>query len=474
MAVLIGHASIDENGTIQGKKDGDQTGKEVCTRNWYNKPWGALLRPLSTDIAEKSAKACEAACANPAYGYSQPKRNTGHTEAKKVGYKIEDVTKPCGTDCSALMTLCAIAGGVSELEYTGNAPTTSTMCNAFVKTGKYEKLTDKKYLTSDEYLQRGDILVSPGSHTVMVLSNGDKAKPRKDTLLDKVADKIKQATKYPRRGVDVSKSQQNLDYKKIKDAGCEFAIIKVIDKTNQAEPMFETHYKGFTDVGVPVDFYTYVYSTTVEAANVASMAIIKVLNGRKGVVYIDLENDCLKGLKERLPQIVNAYKEKLEAAGLQVALYSGMYFLKETLMPYVDVVDVRKLWCARYYNSYATMYIDSPLDESKKPSVPGFDLIGWQYTSSGKIDGCNGRIDMDIMYKPVDNESYSNSSPIKVGYVDCNSLRVRDMPNTNGRIIGYVTSGQKLIIYEIDKQTGWYRIHPKESQWVSNKYIKIS
>ena len=32
VAVLIGHASIDENGTIQGKTPGDQTTKEICTR----------------------------------------------------------------------------------------------------------------------------------------------------------------------------------------------------------------------------------------------------------------------------------------------------------------------------------------------------------------------------------------------------------------------------------------------------------
>lgn len=36
MSVLIGHASISENGTINGKK-GDQTGKEVCVRNFYSK-----------------------------------------------------------------------------------------------------------------------------------------------------------------------------------------------------------------------------------------------------------------------------------------------------------------------------------------------------------------------------------------------------------------------------------------------------
>ena len=44
MAVKIGHASIDENGNGRGGKAGDQTGREVCTRDWYNKPWNKVMR----------------------------------------------------------------------------------------------------------------------------------------------------------------------------------------------------------------------------------------------------------------------------------------------------------------------------------------------------------------------------------------------------------------------------------------------
>lgn len=40
----IVHASINEFGKITGGKDGDQTGKEICTRSYYNKPWLYVLR----------------------------------------------------------------------------------------------------------------------------------------------------------------------------------------------------------------------------------------------------------------------------------------------------------------------------------------------------------------------------------------------------------------------------------------------
>lgn len=177
MAVKIGHASIDERGRASGGSAGDQTNREVYIKDYYicRDSWGVVLRPVSSEIAEKSAKACEAGCANNNIGYDQMQRNTLHTEAKKVGYDLSKVKVKCETDCSAYMTVCAIAGGVKELEYTGNAPTTSTMVKKFTDTGKYKPLREFKYLKSSDYLLRGDILVLPGHHTAMVLSNGAKA-----------------------------------------------------------------------------------------------------------------------------------------------------------------------------------------------------------------------------------------------------------------------------------------------------------
>mgnify|MGYP007007821211 FL=1 len=53
MAVKIGHASIDERGKARGGAAGDQTGKEVCLRDWYDKNWVSVLRPKNEKEAEK-------------------------------------------------------------------------------------------------------------------------------------------------------------------------------------------------------------------------------------------------------------------------------------------------------------------------------------------------------------------------------------------------------------------------------------
>ena len=75
------------------------------------------------------------------------------------------------------MAVCAEAAGVNmDVAYTqGNAPATFQMKQQWAKTGKFEMLTDKKYLTSADYLKRGDVLVNESRHTVMVLNDGPKA-----------------------------------------------------------------------------------------------------------------------------------------------------------------------------------------------------------------------------------------------------------------------------------------------------------
>ena len=170
--VKIGHASINENGKVSGGTRGDQNKKEVCTRPWYNKRWDFLLRPIDSKMADRIARACEAGCLNDNIGYSQTVRNTLHDEAKKVGYDLSKIKTPCDCDCSSFMTVCAIAGGVKDLEYTGNAPTTRTMVTTFANTGQFNVIQEAQYLESDSFLKRGDILVKVGSHTVMVLTDG--------------------------------------------------------------------------------------------------------------------------------------------------------------------------------------------------------------------------------------------------------------------------------------------------------------
>lgn len=170
----IGHASISENsnnGRDGRAKAGDQTGKEVCIRNFYSKPWKSLLRCKDKNKAEIMAKACESICNNPNVGYDQSQRLTLHDELVKIGFDYSKLTTPCECDCSSFMTVCAECAGIKIPYQSGNAPVTANMVKWFESTGEFEVITSG--INKEDNLLRGDILVgAPNTHTVMVLDDG--------------------------------------------------------------------------------------------------------------------------------------------------------------------------------------------------------------------------------------------------------------------------------------------------------------
>lgn len=164
----IGHASIDENNKIKNGRAGDQTGKEVCIRNYYDKNWDYVLRPKTSDLAEKSAKACEALCNNQCVGYDQNERNSIIPYLELLGWNYLAIKKDTECDCSSLMTACALCGG-AKINYKGNAPHTRSMVARFKESGSYDVFQFVSPKHSN--LKRGDILVKEGSHTAMVLDD---------------------------------------------------------------------------------------------------------------------------------------------------------------------------------------------------------------------------------------------------------------------------------------------------------------
>ena len=168
VGVLIGHASISETGGINGAK-GDSTGKEVCTREWYGKPWDFIAIHPDASVREKIAATCEAGCANNNIGYGQSDRNTLYAQAKAVAYDLSKITTKCNCDCSSFMNVCCVAAGVGS--YGSNGWVTSNMKTNLQKAG-FAIITESTYLASSSYCVRGAIYVKASAHTVCGLSNG--------------------------------------------------------------------------------------------------------------------------------------------------------------------------------------------------------------------------------------------------------------------------------------------------------------
>lgn len=213
-----------------------------------------------------------------------------------------------------------------------------------------------------------------------------------------------------RKGIDVAKWNGTIDWAKVKKAGIEFVVLKVIDKSNKTEESFIRNYAGATAQGLPVDVYNYLYTTTESSAITAAKAVVNTLAGRKvGKVWADVEDACLKNKSIQLIRIINTYKAVIEAAGYEFGVYTGLSFYNSYIKPYREYIDC-EFWIARY-PSTKEMSITSMPAASKKPSI--FHVLwGWQYSSHGKVPGINSYVDLDICYVEPDSTGKLQSTTV--------------------------------------------------------------
>ena len=179
-SVVIGQATSNEKGGVRGGKAGDQTGDEVALGSWsysskngaYNN-WKYLFRAKDPKTAKKMAEAMKTACANDHIGYdaSAPDRFSLYDQAKKVNWDLSKIKKNCETTCGQVVGVCIYAAGIPTPRYYD----ASVIHDDLVASGKFYKFTDKKHLKSKDLLEPGDILVSPGHHTLMVVDSPNYA-----------------------------------------------------------------------------------------------------------------------------------------------------------------------------------------------------------------------------------------------------------------------------------------------------------
>lgn len=145
-------------------------------------------------------------------------------------------------------------------------------------------------------------------------------------------------------GIDVSRWQGNFNFKQAKAEGVQFAIIKAGggDDGLYKDSKFETYYKEAKANEILVGSYFFGYAKTVERAREEADKFISLLSGKKFEmpVYYDVEGDMLNVGKDLLTDIINAFCERVEAAGYFTGFYTGLYACN-------DQMDDKRLthWC---------------------------------------------------------------------------------------------------------------------------------
>ena len=181
---MISNCGHDENNKYSGGKAGDQTGGEWAVIEWYSRPWNVVLRHPDEKVRALIAQLAQKCAENDHIGYDQDSSNGNDagrysfwTQLKAVKYDPTKIKTNCETDCSggvaAIIKAVGYLLGDAKLQnisiycYTGN------LRKALVAAG-FTALTDSKYLSGDEYLYAGDILLYEGHHVATNLTNGKK------------------------------------------------------------------------------------------------------------------------------------------------------------------------------------------------------------------------------------------------------------------------------------------------------------
>ena len=209
-------------------------------------------------------------------------------------------------------------------------------------------------------------------------------------------------------GVDVSYVQKNnVDWKKAKADGIDFAIIRVGARGYaQAGKLIEDDYyrqniQAAKDAGLMVGAYFFSQALDPFEAYAEAAYTLELLNGIELdlPVYMDYEftggsaGRLTNAQLSRLRMTENAEKfcETIEAGGYKTGFYANRNFLNKTVDGHY--IGTRwPVWLASYdtYTDYAGSY------------------HMWQYSSSGYIDGYSSRVDVNFMYL----DQYSSATGI--------------------------------------------------------------
>ena len=189
-------------------------------------------------------------------------------------------------------------------------------------------------------------------------------------------------------GIDVSKWQKNIDFKKVKESGVEFVFIRVgyqsgIDGEYKLDSYFKKNIEGFNKVNIPVGVYFFSYANNKEEAIKQAKWVHKQIKKYKVDLPVVFDWENWKNYQEfnlsfhSLTKVSNTFLNTIEKYGYKSMLYGSKYYLESAF--YENKKDV---WLAHY---------------TEMTNYQGEYKV-WQLCENGYIDGVNTYVDIDIMY----------------------------------------------------------------------------
>ena len=210
------------------------------------------------------------------------------------------------------------------------------------------------------------------------------------------------------QGIDVSEHNGTIDWQSVKDAGIDFAILRVgfagDTSGGRLDNYFRRNVSECERLGIPYGVYLYSYARNEDEAQAEARLMLSALKGHSPAlpVYYDLEerktnadgspmwtpfNDPSK-----LASIAKTFCGQIAAAGYKPGIYANVNWFKNYLTDPCFLSSGWSIWTAQYW--YGGRY-DECLGLT--PDTPAkYDC--WQYSARGSVPGVSGDVDVNYWF----------------------------------------------------------------------------
>ena len=197
-----------------------------------------------------------------------------------------------------------------------------------------------------------------------------------------------------RKGIDVSKHQGRINWKKVASDGVEYAFIRAgyrgsSEGTLVEDETFQANIKGAAENGIDVGIYFYTQAMTEAEAVEEAQFVLELIKDYEVQypVVLDLEeveSDTARTAsmtREEYTRAALAFLDTIKNAGYTPMIYGNL----KTFMIMLDLKELEEYdkWFA-YYN---------------EPVYFPYEFTIWQYTSKGKVNGIDGNVDLNVGMK---------------------------------------------------------------------------
>ena len=190
------------------------------------------------------------------------------------------------------------------------------------------------------------------------------------------------------RGIDVSNWSGYINWREVRDAGIEVAIIQASEGTFYRDPYLHEFYNGAKENGIKVGFYHFFNPGSSPTPSEQARYFVDTIRGLDSDLKLVLDLEQTGGLDncEVTRQAIEFLEEVRNYSGLDVAVYTYTNFAQYNLYEGLGLSEY-PLWIAQL----------SEGGPSPNP-IWGNKYVAWQYSDTGRVRGINASTDLDLVY----------------------------------------------------------------------------